>query len=140
MREAIDACKWIFLREIGEPEENSLRLVIEEAKADGPPEDSRTSWTTSRGPRSPAPTTRDRCGTGASTASTISWTWCPPPSRRSGRSSTPNQALQQTAGHDSFPGLVAHRCPAAAELGRWAGGASGRSRPPPHQEWTGRST
>ena len=31
MREAIDACEWIFLREIGEPEENSLRLVIEEA-------------------------------------------------------------------------------------------------------------
>ena len=39
MREVIDACKWIFLREIGEPEENSLRLVIEEAKSDGPHED-----------------------------------------------------------------------------------------------------
>jgi hypothetical protein len=38
MWEAIDSCKWIFLREIGEPEENSLRLVIEEAKADGPAE------------------------------------------------------------------------------------------------------
>lgn len=39
MREAIDDCKWIFLRFIGEPEGCSLRLVIEEAKADGPPED-----------------------------------------------------------------------------------------------------
>jgi len=39
MHEAIDSCKWIFLRELGEPEENSLRLVIEEAKADNPPED-----------------------------------------------------------------------------------------------------
>lgn len=39
MREAIDSCKWIYLREIGEPEENALRLVIEEAKADDPPED-----------------------------------------------------------------------------------------------------
>ena len=37
MREEIDTCKW--LREIGEPVDNSLRLVIEEAKADGPPED-----------------------------------------------------------------------------------------------------
>ena len=33
---------------------------------------------------------------------------------------SPNQALQQTAGHDSFLGLHAHRCPAAAELCRWA--------------------
>ena len=32
----------------------------------------------------------------------------------------PNQALQQAAGHDSFLGLQAHRCPAAAELGRSA--------------------
>ena len=39
MRDEIDACKYLFLRELGEPEENSLRLVIEEAKADGPPED-----------------------------------------------------------------------------------------------------
>jgi hypothetical protein len=39
MREWIEACKWIFLREIGEPEDNSLRLVVEEAKANGPPED-----------------------------------------------------------------------------------------------------
>jgi len=31
-----------------------------------------------------------------------------------------NQALQQTAGHDSFLGFVAHRRPAAAELGRSA--------------------
>jgi hypothetical protein len=30
---------------------------------------------------------------------------------------SPNQALQQTAGHDSFLGLPALRCPAAAELG-----------------------
>jgi hypothetical protein len=31
-----------------------------------------------------------------------------------------NQALQQTAGHDSFFVTTAHRCPAAAELGRSA--------------------
>jgi hypothetical protein len=39
VRNEIDACKYLFLRELGEPEENSLRLVIEEAKASGPPED-----------------------------------------------------------------------------------------------------
>ena len=39
MSELIDTCKWIYLQEIGEPEDNSLRLVIDEAKADGPPED-----------------------------------------------------------------------------------------------------
>jgi hypothetical protein len=39
MRDEIDSCKWIYLRELGEPEQNSLRLVIEEAKADGPHED-----------------------------------------------------------------------------------------------------
>jgi hypothetical protein len=37
-----------------------------------------------------------------------------------GEPQTPNQALQQTAGHDSFLGLIAHRCPAAAELCRSA--------------------
>jgi hypothetical protein len=35
-------------------------------------------------------------------------------------SQTPNQALQQTAGHDSIFLTTAHRCPAAAELGRSA--------------------
>ena len=39
MHEAIEDCEWIFLREIGEPSDNVLRLVIEEAKADDPPED-----------------------------------------------------------------------------------------------------
>jgi len=39
MREEIDSCKYLYLREIGEPVDNSLRLLIEEAKADGPPED-----------------------------------------------------------------------------------------------------
>jgi hypothetical protein len=39
MRDEIDSCKWLFLRELGEPEENTLRIVVEEAKADGPPED-----------------------------------------------------------------------------------------------------
>jgi hypothetical protein len=39
VREAIDACEWLYLREIGEPKDNTLRLVVEEAKADGPPED-----------------------------------------------------------------------------------------------------
>jgi hypothetical protein len=34
----------------------------------------------------------------------------------------PNQSLQQTAGHVSFLGLIAHRCPAAAERGRSAVG------------------
>jgi hypothetical protein len=31
---------------------------------------------------------------------------------------TPNQALQQTAGHDRFLGVNGSACPAAAELGR----------------------
>jgi hypothetical protein len=39
MPHEIDDCRWIYLRELAEPEENSLRLVIEEAKADGPPQD-----------------------------------------------------------------------------------------------------
>ena len=39
MREEIDACKCIYPREIGEPEDNALRLVIIEAKADGAPVD-----------------------------------------------------------------------------------------------------
>lgn len=34
------------------------------------------------------------------------------------RHAEPGQALQQTAGHVSFLGRIAHRCPAAAELGR----------------------
>ena len=38
----------------------------------------------------------------------------------SGCQAWPNQALQQTAGHDSFILTTAHRCPAAAELGRSA--------------------
>jgi hypothetical protein len=33
---------------------------------------------------------------------------------------TPNQTLQQTAGHVGFLGFVAHSAPAAAELGRSA--------------------
>ena len=41
----------------------------------------------------------------------------------------PNQALQQTAGHESFLGLQAHRCPAAAELSRSAAESLGGSRP-----------
>ncbi len=40
--------------------------------------------------------------------------------RLQGGGVAPNQALQQTAGHDSFLGLQALRCPAAAELGRSA--------------------
>src|SRR5882724_8263275 len=39
---------------------------------------------------------------------------------RLGQQGRPNQALQQTAGHDSFLRPIAHRCPAAAELGRSA--------------------
>ena len=33
MIEQLDKCKWLFLREISEPEDNSLRLLIEEARA-----------------------------------------------------------------------------------------------------------
>jgi hypothetical protein len=39
MHDKIDSCKWIHLREFGEPVENSLRIVIAEAKADGPADD-----------------------------------------------------------------------------------------------------
>ena len=39
MRDAIDDCKWIDLRSIEEPRDGSPRLIIDEAKADGPPED-----------------------------------------------------------------------------------------------------
>jgi hypothetical protein len=39
MRDAINACKYVFLRECSEPEDNKLLIVVEEAKADGPPED-----------------------------------------------------------------------------------------------------
>ncbi|MBI5760966.1 MAG: hypothetical protein HZA46_20780 [Planctomycetales bacterium] len=39
MRDAINACRYLFLRECWEPEENILRVVVEEVKADGPPED-----------------------------------------------------------------------------------------------------
>jgi hypothetical protein len=39
MRDEIDDCKYLYLRELGEPEENTLRVVVEEAKAEGPPED-----------------------------------------------------------------------------------------------------
>ncbi len=39
MRDEIDNCEYIGLRELGEPEVNSLRLVIEEAKVIGSPRD-----------------------------------------------------------------------------------------------------
>ena len=39
MIEAINACKFLFLRELWEPNENTLRVVVEEAKAEGPSED-----------------------------------------------------------------------------------------------------
>lgn len=39
MLNAMDACKWIYLREMSEPKDNTLRVVVEEAKADGPTED-----------------------------------------------------------------------------------------------------
>jgi hypothetical protein len=39
MREQIDDCKYLYLRELREPEDNTLRIVVAEAKADGPPED-----------------------------------------------------------------------------------------------------
>jgi hypothetical protein len=38
MREVIDGCKWIYLRHIGEPKDNSLQLIIEEAKDNSPAE------------------------------------------------------------------------------------------------------
>jgi hypothetical protein len=39
VRDEIESCRFLFLRDLTEPEENTLRVVIEEAKADGPPED-----------------------------------------------------------------------------------------------------
>ena len=39
MRDEIDSCKFVYLRYLGEPEDNALRIVIEEAKADGPAQD-----------------------------------------------------------------------------------------------------
>jgi hypothetical protein len=39
MKDEIDSCSYLYLREVGEPEELSLRVVIEEARAVGPPED-----------------------------------------------------------------------------------------------------
>jgi hypothetical protein len=39
MRDEIDSCKYIGLRELGEPAPHSLRLVIEEEKAVGLPQD-----------------------------------------------------------------------------------------------------
>jgi hypothetical protein len=39
MHDEIDSCRYLFLRDLREPQENSLRIVVEEAKADGPPED-----------------------------------------------------------------------------------------------------
>ena len=35
--EAIRACKYLYLQAISEPEENSLRIVLHEAKVGGPP-------------------------------------------------------------------------------------------------------
>jgi hypothetical protein len=39
VREVINECRWIYLIEIAEPEDNCLRLVVQEAKAGGPLED-----------------------------------------------------------------------------------------------------
>jgi hypothetical protein len=39
VRDDINACRYLFLRECWEPEENTLRVVVEEAKSDGPPQD-----------------------------------------------------------------------------------------------------
>jgi hypothetical protein len=39
MRDDIDDCNYLYLRELGEPEENVLRIIVEEARASGPPED-----------------------------------------------------------------------------------------------------
>lgn len=39
MQEAIDSCKYLFLRGLDEPEDNVLRLVLEEAEPQGSPED-----------------------------------------------------------------------------------------------------
>ncbi len=38
MSAEIDDCKYLYLRELTEPRDNSLRLEIEEAKSEGPPE------------------------------------------------------------------------------------------------------
>jgi hypothetical protein len=39
MLDEIDDCRWIHLRELAEPGENALRLVVDEAHVAGPPVD-----------------------------------------------------------------------------------------------------
>ena len=39
LQEAINGCPWLYLREISEPVENVLRLLVEEARALGPSSD-----------------------------------------------------------------------------------------------------
>ena len=39
MIQQLNECKWLFRREISEPEDNSLRLLIEEARSGDVPED-----------------------------------------------------------------------------------------------------
>ncbi len=36
MLEQIDKCKYLYLTSIGEPEDNVLRFIVEEARSDGP--------------------------------------------------------------------------------------------------------
>ena len=50
--EQIDRHTYLYLTEIGEPEENVLRLVIEEARASGEPEDMKIGDVTLSGARS----------------------------------------------------------------------------------------
>src|SRR3954467_13453473 len=46
----LDSCKWLYLRELSEPEENALRIVLEEAKP-GSPEDIEIVGTIIKGTR-----------------------------------------------------------------------------------------
>jgi hypothetical protein len=41
MHEELDSCRYLYLRELSEPEDNSLRLVVEEARPNRELEDIR---------------------------------------------------------------------------------------------------
>jgi hypothetical protein len=51
MFQQLDQCKWLFLREISEPEDNSLRLLVEEARTGDIAEDITISGVTLQGLR-----------------------------------------------------------------------------------------
>ena len=81
MRDEIDDCKYLYLRELWEPEENTLRVVVEEAKSDGPPEDIEIAGKVISGTRPIGRTTAAGCSSwsGRLTSHTVSATSCIPP-------------------------------------------------------------